>query len=444
VAAGLGAGHGGSRSVVVDDADFGRVSIGPAEHDAPLVIQANRVEPPQVALQSLQPIARRDPEILDAGRRIEDQALSERDTPDLLQESLQALSAEEVSGATVGKTRNHASEQKRSACICQVSRTTKARDACAAVKAASKFLHGSRTLIPTRHAGSSSPPCTLEPTDHSKPVQPRRLPFSGGTPREEDGRTRIWRAQRFRAEALASSAALAGRESHGWDRSPEQEIPPGAIAWSPSAWYGRHMMTSALYPAFVVALLVATVSMVSGCSTQPPHPSTLGAATSMPPSVLKAGQDRNGTPHTMGRGTLGIDAKISTADTEGAIFLWEITVAEKSGPPRHVHYYQDEWFFVVQGEFVAEIGGTMYFLLPGDSILLPRGVTHAYAHVSDGVGKMLAAVFPAQTFEQFLEESRLAGPKATPKEIDELFQKHGMKEVGPPIDVASLKRASPK
>jgi len=164
----------------------------------------------------------------------------------------------------------------------------------------------------------------------------------------------------------------------------------------------------------------------------------------MPPSVLKAGQDRNGTPHTMGRGTLGIDAKISTADTEGAIFLWEITVAEKSGPPRHVHYYQDEWFFVVQGEFVAEIGGTMYFLSPGDSILLPRGVTHAYAHVSDGVGKMLAAVFPAQTFEQFLEESRLAGPKATPKEIDELFQKHGMKEVGPPIDVASLKRASPK
>jgi hypothetical protein len=57
---------------------------------------------------------------------------------------------------------------------------------------------------------------------------------------------------------------------------------------------------------------------------------------------------------------------------------------------------------------------------------------------------MRATPSPAQTFEQFLEESRLAGPKATPKEVDELFQKHGMKEVGPPIDVASLKRASSK
>ena len=61
--------------MVVDDADFGCVSIGPAEHDAPLVIHANRVETPQVALQGLQPIARREPEIVDAGRRIEDQQL---------------------------------------------------------------------------------------------------------------------------------------------------------------------------------------------------------------------------------------------------------------------------------------------------------------------------------------------------------------------------------
>ena len=42
--------------------------------------------------------------------------------------------------------------------------------------------------------------------------------------------------------------------------------------------------------------------------------------------------------------------------------------------------------------------------------------------------------------ERFLEESRLAGPTATPKEVDALFRKHGMQEVGPQIDVASLKR----
>lgn len=191
--------------------------------------------------------------------------------------------------------------------------------------------------------------------------------------------------------------------------------------------------------AFVVALLVATIQVVPGCVSEQAHQPARGSATLMTPSVLKAGQDRSGTPHTMGRGTLGIDAKISTADSEGALFLWEVTVAEKSGPPRHVHFHQDEWFYVVQGEFVAEIGGTMYFLSPGDSILLPRGVPHAYAHLSDGVGKMLIAVFPACTFEQFHEESRQVGPGATREEMEELFRKHGMKEVGPPIDVATLK-----
>lgn len=160
----------------------------------------------------------------------------------------------------------------------------------------------------------------------------------------------------------------------------------------------------------------------------------------MTPTVVKAGQDRNGTPHRMGRGTLGIDAKISTADSEGAIFLWEISATQKSGPASHVHFDQDEWFHVVQGEFVFEVGGKSCFLSPGDSILLPRGVPHTYAHVSDGIGKLLAAVFPAGTFEQFLEDVRLAGPTATPQEVEALFRKHGMKEVGPPIDVANLKR----
>ncbi len=191
--------------------------------------------------------------------------------------------------------------------------------------------------------------------------------------------------------------------------------------------------------AFVVAALVAAIQLVPGCASQPAHQSARGSATLVTPSVLKSGQDRGGMKHTMGRGTLEIDAKISTADSQGAIFLWEVTAAEKSGPPRHVHFHQDEWFYVVQGEFVVEIGGTIYFLSPGDSILLPRGVPHAYAHVSDDVGKMLVAVFPACTFEQFHEESRHVGPGSTREEVEELFRKHGMKEVGPPIDVANLK-----
>jgi quercetin dioxygenase-like cupin family protein len=165
-----------------------------------------------------------------------------------------------------------------------------------------------------------------------------------------------------------------------------------------------------------------------------------GQASPATPSVVNAGQDRSGLRHYMGRGTIALDAKVSTADSQGKLFLWEISVNGKTGPGRHVHLGQDEWFYVLEGEFVAEVGEERFFLHPGDSIMLPRGVPHAYAHLSDGAGKMLGAVLPAGSFEQFLEEATQGGISLTPEEMQRLFRKHGLEDVGRPIDVATLEQ----
>ena len=74
VAGRLGAGHCGSRAVVVDDVDLRCVFVGPAEHDSPLVIRTNRVQAPQVTPHGLQRTARRDKRILDEGIHVEHQA----------------------------------------------------------------------------------------------------------------------------------------------------------------------------------------------------------------------------------------------------------------------------------------------------------------------------------------------------------------------------------
>jgi quercetin dioxygenase-like cupin family protein len=50
--------------------------------------------------------------------------------------------------------------------------------------------------------------------------------------------------------------------------------------------------------------------------------------------------------------------KVATADTGAGLFVIEQTNHAKGGPPRHVHPDQDEWFYVVAGEFVVEVGGT--------------------------------------------------------------------------------------
>jgi hypothetical protein len=68
------------------------------------------VESPQVALQGLQPVARRHAKVFDARGCIEDEKLPERRALDLAREALHALSAKEAPGATDGEACNDASQ----------------------------------------------------------------------------------------------------------------------------------------------------------------------------------------------------------------------------------------------------------------------------------------------------------------------------------------------
>ena len=42
-----------------------------------------------------------------------------------------------------------------------------------------------------------------------------------------------------------------------------------------------------------------------------------------------------------------------------------------SGPPKHYHEEQDEWFYCLSGEYVVEIGEQRFRLAPGESVLGP-------------------------------------------------------------------------
>jgi mannose-6-phosphate isomerase-like protein (cupin superfamily) len=122
--------------------------------------------------------------------------------------------------------------------------------------------------------------------------------------------------------------------------------------------------------------------------------------------------------------------KIATQDTNGALFALEQTIMRKGGPPRHLHYAQDEWFYVLEGEYIAEVGHERMHLKPGDSLFSPRKIPHAWAYIGDTPGRLLIAFQPAGTIEAFF--NHLAN---TPdfKRDPQLFRDHGMEVVGPPL-----------
>ena len=132
-------------------------------------------------------------------------------------------------------------------------------------------------------------------------------------------------------------------------------------------------------------------------------------------------------------GIIPLQIKISTKDTNGSLFAFEHTKMGKGGPPRHLHFEQDEWFYAIEGEFAFEVGDEKFILRPGDSLFAPRMVPHVWAYVGEHPGTLLLALQPAGTFEEFFMKSCAMAKPPTPQEAELLFAAHGMKVVGPPL-----------
>jgi mannose-6-phosphate isomerase-like protein (cupin superfamily) len=105
------------------------------------------------------------------------------------------------------------------------------------------------------------------------------------------------------------------------------------------------------------------------------------------------------------------------------------------GPPRHVLFEQDEWFYVVEGEFAFEIGERQFRAGAGSSVFAPRMIPHAWACVSEVPGTVLTMVSPAGTFEAFIRETTTFRELPTAEEVARAFERHGMKVLGPPLGV---------
>lgn len=110
----------------------------------------------------------------------------------------------------------------------------------------------------------------------------------------------------------------------------------------------------------------------------------------------------------------------------------------QSGPALHVHHREDEWYYVLSGEFLFKAGGEPYTLPTGASIWLPRGVPHIWANTTTAEAKLILVCQPGG-FEKFFEEIGnemekvpLESTSATQR-MKEVMAKYGMELLGPPL-----------
>jgi uncharacterized cupin superfamily protein len=107
-----------------------------------------------------------------------------------------------------------------------------------------------------------------------------------------------------------------------------------------------------------------------------------------------------------------------------------------AGPPLHVHQTLDEFFCVLEGEFLFQVGDEQTRLKPGDTMFVPRKVNHCFDCVSNEPGKLLVTIQPAANMEGFFRQlGKLLPEHGAPDmaAMQKLYQQHDSAIVGPPL-----------
>jgi mannose-6-phosphate isomerase-like protein (cupin superfamily) len=129
--------------------------------------------------------------------------------------------------------------------------------------------------------------------------------------------------------------------------------------------------------------------------------------------------------------------KVSSEDSAGACSIFEMNALPRSGPFLHVHHREDEWYYVLAGQFLFRAAEHEHNLQTGGSIWLPRGIPHVWANTATTDGKLILVCQPGG-FENFFDEmGNVPMDRKSPETMKNLMAKYGMEMLGPPIFASS-------
>ena len=106
----------------------------------------------------------------------------------------------------------------------------------------------------------------------------------------------------------------------------------------------------------------------------------------------------------------GLDLRVllTTEATGGTISVLTAEHEPGEGPPDHVHYSQDELFFILEGLYELTVDGRTTTAGPGTMVFIPRNVVHRFKNAGDTTARMLDWSLPGGQDHYFKAISELA------------------------------------
>ena len=129
--------------------------------------------------------------------------------------------------------------------------------------------------------------------------------------------------------------------------------------------------------------------------------------------------------------------KLTTEDSGGMLSAFELNVLPQAGPQLHVHHREDEWYYVLAGEFLFKAGQGQQTLRAGGSIWLPRDIPHTWANVSAADARLILVCQPGG-FERFFDDmgkelANVHDAETVTQKMKGVMAKYGIELLGPPL-----------
>ncbi len=141
---------------------------------------------------------------------------------------------------------------------------------------------------------------------------------------------------------------------------------------------------------------------------------------------VRAGEDRSGHLHPLGFSSLAF--KVVPSDTSGNLLVIEHrNLLPDTGPALHMHFSQEEWFYVMEGEVRFQVGDRRLQLGPGESFLAPRRIPHTFS-ATGSAAHMLIAFTPADKMEQYFIDATARPELAATADF---MNRYDMQWIGP-------------